>query len=315
MTHHVVSLSGGKDSTAVALLALEQAERAGIEPMFVFADTGHEHPLTYEFVDHLEHHLGTAVQWVRAEFSQQIARKRNSIGRRWTSAGVPPHRIAQAVALLQPTGIPFLDLCLWKGRFPSARRRFCSEELKWRPIYEQAHLPLMRSGRVLSWQGIRADESLARSQRRRFERADGRLWAWRPILCWTAADVFALHRRHGLRPNPLYTQGMGRVGCMPCIHARKAEVAEIARRFPAEVERVAEWERLVGAASRRGLSSFFAHDKIPGDHQGRRDIPMPGIKAVAEWARTGRGGRQFDLFLAGPGDDGCSSLYGLCEAA
>ena len=44
-TRHVVSVSGGKDSTATYLLALEQT---GGDFDAVFADTGNEHEATYE---------------------------------------------------------------------------------------------------------------------------------------------------------------------------------------------------------------------------------------------------------------------------
>ncbi|SUG39548.1 Uncharacterised protein [Salmonella enterica subsp. arizonae] len=32
---------------------------------------------------------------------------------------------------------------------------------------------------------------------------------------------------------------------MPCIHARKKELGVIFRRFPEQIQRVAEWERIV----------------------------------------------------------------------
>ncbi|MGV7507396.1 hypothetical protein PJN21_29325, partial [Mycobacterium kansasii] len=56
-----------------------------------------------------------------------------------------------------------------------------------------------------------------------------------------------------------------RVGCMPCIHARKSELAEIFQRWPEEIRRVAEWERMVAECSRRGNSTFF-----PSTHDPRR---------------------------------------------
>lgn len=82
-----------------------------------------------------------------------------------------------------------------------------------------------------------------------------------PLLKWDVSDVFKMHDKHGIKPNPLYKQGMGRVGCMPCINSRKNELFEIGKRFPAEIERVAEWERLVSKASKRGSATFFTSDK------------------------------------------------------
>lgn len=99
---------------------------------------------------------------------------------------------------------------------------------------------------------------------------------------------------------------------MPCIHSRKEEIRNIAARFPEHVERIAEWERLVGDVSKRGLSTFFAANKTPGGHTRGFGLPMPNIHDVVDWSRTGRGGRQFDLaLLLDPPQ--CSSLYGLCE--
>lgn len=45
----VVSVSGGKDSTATALLALDTC--GSDHCRFVFAATGHEYDLTYEYVN------------------------------------------------------------------------------------------------------------------------------------------------------------------------------------------------------------------------------------------------------------------------
>ena len=53
--HNVISYSDGKDSTAMLLLAIEQqAEHL----QAVFADTGNEHPSTYEYVRYVEQSTG-----------------------------------------------------------------------------------------------------------------------------------------------------------------------------------------------------------------------------------------------------------------
>lgn len=314
-THNIVSVSGGKDSTALLLLAIErQAENL----QAVFADTGHEHPQTYEYVQYLSEAV-FPIRIIRADFSDDIARKRDFVAVKWRDQGVPEDKVLRALAVLQPTGNPFLDLCLWKGRFPSTRARFCSEELKRNPIIEQVQLPLLDAGDdVISWQGVRADESAARrhlaeNECKQVMPNGAELWNYRPILTWTAEDCFAMHKKHGIKHNPLYEQGMGRVGCMPCIHARKDELLEISKRFPEEIERVAEWERLVMEASKRGGSTFFAATDLGITHNDERANEEANIWKFVEWSKTSRGAKNLDMFRSLNDGPLCSSIYGLCE--
>ena len=308
---HIISVSGGKDSTATLLLAIER----GIEFDAVFADTGHEHQQTYEYLDYLESTLGFTLRRVKARFAAKIAGKREFIVQQWAKDGVPQARIDRALELLVPTGIPMLDLCLWKGRMPSTKARFCTQELKVIPITKQVLIPALREfGKVWSWQGVRAEESLARAMLPWIDREGDfpGIYNYRPLLKWTAAEVFAMHAKHGIEPNPLYKQGMGRVGCMPCIMCRKGELSEIAKRFPEEIKRVGEWEALVSQVAKRGSTTWFAsvtHSKdIDDDHYSTH-----GIDAAVDWSNTTRGGRQFDLLKENEDIPSCSSIYGLCE--
>lgn len=310
MRHNIVSVSGGKDSTALLLLAIER-ETPNLQA--VFADTGHEHPQTYEYVQYLNDQV-FPIRTVRADFSQQIERKREWVATKWREQGIPEDRVLLALETLKPTGNPFLDLCIWKGRFPSTKARFCSEELKRNPIIEQVQMPLLDQGHeIYSWQGVRADESVARRDLPELDEVGGGLWNYRPILKWTAQDCFAMHKKHNIRHNPLYEQGMGRVGCMPCIHARKDELLEISKRFPEEIERVERWERLVADASKRGMSTFFAAVQDDPTAAGKKiSHENFGIWRMVEWSKTARGGRQYDFLRIEEGPS-CSSIYGLCE--
>src|SRR5688572_11584433 len=112
----VVSVSGGKDSTATALLALATYGRTNCR--FVFADPGNEHEITLDYIHtYLPIVLGP-IETVRADFSHDIARKREYVEKVWPAKGVPDEIVRRALSVLHPTGVPFLDLCLWKGRFP-----------------------------------------------------------------------------------------------------------------------------------------------------------------------------------------------------
>lgn len=325
---HVVSMSGGKDSTATAILAIEQHGRDACR--FVFADTGNEHEATYEYaLRYLPSALGITVDVVHADFSDEFATKRANLAR--LAAGEPesavygkrafkyqwtPTAAAHALELLHPTGNPYLDMCMLKGGFPSRKRQYCTDYLKTQPLTAYA-VELIDAGHaVWSWQGVRIDESTSRRDRlqgtgacvKAFEEVGGGLFNYRPILRWTARDVFQAHELAGIKPNPLYLQGMDRVGCMPCINCGKAELREIARRFPAEVERIAEWERLVSAVCRPRSPVSFFHMGTQG-HAGQDST----IHAVVEWSKTTRGGRQFNLLDQLEEPTACSSSYGLCE--
>ncbi|WP_447751676.1 phosphoadenosine phosphosulfate reductase domain-containing protein [Pseudomonas nicosulfuronedens] len=313
--HNIVSISGGKDSAATLLVALA-LDTPNLQA--VFADTGHEHPATYDYVHYLAEATGIAIRRVKADFSRQIANKRKFIEAKWPEKGVPQAVVLAALDVLHPTGNPFLDLCLWKGRFPSTKARFCTDELKRNPIIEQVFLPLMDGdSMVLSWQGVRRDESLNRRYLPECDEVGGGLFNYRPILKWPVEAVFEAHRAAGIKPNPLYLQGCNRVGCMPCIMCAKDELREIAARWPEEVARVREWERVVSIASKRGAATFFTAVTDP-TVQANDNITHAthGIDRMVEWANTSRGGRQYDLInliARSGGDLRCSSAYGLCE--
>lgn len=322
---HVISLSGGKDSLATWLFAKEQ----NIDATVVFADTGHEHPYTYDYIALLEQKLGPVIR-VRADFSQRMMNKRNYIQTVWPiklveKYGCTPQgaeqRIAEALEQMVPRHIPFLDLCILKGRFPSTRARFCTFELKHRPIDEHIIQPLRKQyDDVVSWQGVRAQESTARAGLSALEQdVDNQpgLHVYRPLLQWTHDDVFALAKRHGIPPNPLYQLGCSRVGCMPCIHARKKELGVIFRRFPEQIQRVAEWERIVAACSTRGNSTFFPSTRDP--LKAERDInkislTSHGIETYRNWAFSLHGGKRFDEIAAINDSKPCYGIYtGICE--
>ncbi|HOU24254.1 MAG TPA: phosphoadenosine phosphosulfate reductase family protein, partial [Anaerolineae bacterium] len=54
---HILSLSGGKDSTALALYLRDKVP----ELEYVFCDTEKELPETYEYLDRIEAHLGVRI--------------------------------------------------------------------------------------------------------------------------------------------------------------------------------------------------------------------------------------------------------------
>lgn len=316
--HNIVSVSGGKDSTATLLVAIA-LDAPNLQA--VFADTGNEHEQTYEYLDYLQQVTGVPIRRVKADFSRQIAGKRRFIETKWREQGIPESTVLAALEVLQPTGNPFLDLCIWKGRFPSRKAQFCTMELKRDPMLEQVVIPLLDSGNmIMSWQGVRADESINRRHLPECDEVGGGLFNYRPILKWDVPAVFEAHRYMGVKPNPLYSQGMGRVGCMPCINCRKDELREISMRFPDVIDRIDRWERVVQQASKYGAATFFAGSNAKHPSGSIKGLPaievmeIASIRKAVEWSKTARGGIQYDLLSAAQDASACSSAYGLCDS-
>ena len=317
MPETIVSVSGGKDSTAMYTLAIERGKPFAA----VFADTGHEHPETVDYVRTLPDRAGgPPIQTVREDFSPLFAARRETVLTKWPAEGVPMDVCERAAAHLHPTGIPFLDLCMLRAGFPAPLARFCTERLKIKPIQNAMYQPVWDRGvGVISWQGIRKDESRARSTLNHLQRlqAPGKLIVYRPLLDWDVGRVYRQHAKHGLEPNPLYKVGLKRVGCFPCIYARKSELRIIGRRWPDHVERIVEWERIVGLVSKRRESVATLYNvkplKVPTDEI---RAEKHGIRAIMDWADNTAGGAQGELIdMDGELGDLATSCgeWGACE--
>lgn len=247
----------------------------GIEHRRIFADTGWEAPETYEYLrGELQDTIGP-IEWVRAEM--QMA-----------------------------------DAIRHKGYFPSRQTKWCTRDLKLRPLFERALELQAEDAPVLQVVGVRWGESRKRAA---LDEYDVAIWRsteielWRPILAWTEQDVIDIHHRHGLKPNPLYVAGADRVGCWPCVYSRKSEIRMVADRTPDRIDLIEALEAEVAEAARAkgGRADykkfFWGRFNAPGGDY--------SIRNCVEWSRTSRGGRQFELFEPDP-DAGCVR-WGMCE--
>lgn len=267
-----------KDSTA---LYLTMQEYLGNNFLPLFANTGHEHPVTVNYVRNLHHMTGgPQVQIIEGDFSSALKRRD-----------------------MDPTGNAFLDMMLWKGRAPSTKAQFCTEHLKLWPMlfFLQKNYPKDQYEWIM-YTGIRQAESASR--RKRYDTH----WKYNPFYeCDTVMPllkeseefVFSLLESHGVPPNPLYAMGYSRVGCFPCIHARKDELMLLPDWA---------WERLEWYESHLGRS-WFPSGILPGKPKGY----IPSIAEVREWAMTSRGGSQYNLFRSQPTSDTPSCMTGWHE--
>lgn len=122
----------------------------------------------------------------------------------------------------------------------------------------------------------------------------------RPVFDWSAQAVIDYSLNNNVDVNPLYSMGMKRVGCFPCIMSGLSEIHQIATRFPERIEEIAKYELEIG-------SSFFGPDKIPSKYY---KGAYPLITDVVKYA-NGKydAGELFDEHTA----TSCMSYYGLCE--
>src|SRR5690606_19477352 len=97
-TVNVISISGGKDSTALWLLAREmETENMKV----IFSDVGHEHPETYKYIEYLQKELGE-ITIIKPDFTEQIMRKREVVQTKWRNEGISEKIIEDALEVLKP---------------------------------------------------------------------------------------------------------------------------------------------------------------------------------------------------------------------
>ena len=282
----IVSYSGGKDSEACLIWAIRKYGVSNVTALF--CDTGWEHELTMQHISDTTSKLGVELIKVRGEHD-------------------------------------FISLAKHKGRFPSSMARFCTVELKVKPMIDWI---LGQDDSLLIIQGIRAKESTKRSEmavecnyfKHYFEELDnGRKYSYRgkdvrewckthdasvlrPIFNWSAQEVIDYILDAGVEPNPLYKQGMARVGCFPCIMCRKQE-AKLCLNDEYGYNRLKQAEEEVGR-------SFFAPSYIPDRFQSNGEYPtVDEVKSYVNKDDIG----MTDMFEPDEGYS-CMSLYhGLCE--
>lgn len=124
---HIVSISGGKDSAALAVYIRQQYPQISAE--FVFCDTGAELPETYDYLDRLESLLGTEIKRLNALETLGVRSK--------------PGRTPFDVWLKEVYG----------GFLPNPQARWCTRVLKIQPFERY-----VGNDRAYSYIGIRADE-------------------------------------------------------------------------------------------------------------------------------------------------------------
>lgn len=306
MIIHHIGVSGGKDSQAVLLWAIHESGIPRECIRVTFCNTHNEDRVTYDHVRMLSKLVCEANGYPPIE---------------WLEPEIPIDPPPDLPCGSDPYPAFFL-LALWKRRFPSRKAQFCTDHLKLRPTQKWIKARMLEGHTIVAISGVRADESEARKNLPEREWSD--MFAcevWRPLLRWTIEDVYAISHKYGLPLNPLYGMGAKRVGCFPCVNCGKREIKIVAKHRPEKIAEIESWEKRVGQnRSYMGYSSFFPAKTVtapfrlgPYKNKDGEDCWYTTIRNVVSWAKTARGGRQYELQFDEDTHSACSARYGQCE--
>tara|TARA_R100001440_G_scaffold51985_1_gene71910 strand:- start:62 stop:865 length:804 start_codon:yes stop_codon:yes gene_type:complete len=203
----IVPVSGGKDSTATLVLALNHFDKNQIIPLHY--NTGWDHPKTYKYLNYMQEKCGIEIQHTKYDEA--------------------------------PT---MVELIRRSGKFPNRILRHCTgrfKETATRRWFKRNNFYDKREGQI--WLGIRSDESVFRRKKygdldssdvHSFKEIyastpkalDNNVSMRFPIIDWDTQDVFDYLKGNGWEYNPLYDEGCNRVGCYPCLLSTKKRQME-----------------------------------------------------------------------------------------
>ncbi|WP_206603128.1 phosphoadenosine phosphosulfate reductase family protein [Leptolyngbya ohadii] len=193
---HILGLSGGKDSTALAVFMRQQHPDLPME--YFFCDTHKELQETYDYLDRIEARLGIKIMRLSADRSFD----------HW--------------------------LAIHGGYLPSPRQRWCTEQMKIKPLEE-----FIGTDQAISYIGIRADEN-----------RDGYISTKKnikPVYPFkennlVKADIIRLLEDSGIGM-PDYYRWRSRSGCYFCFFQRKYEWVMLAQEHPDLFAQAVEYEQ------------------------------------------------------------------------
>ena len=199
---HVLGLSGGRDSAALAVYMKQYYQDLDIE--YFFTDTGKELPEVYDFLVRLEGFLGKPILRLN----------------------------------------PDRDFDFWLKQYhnylPSAQSRWCTRNLKIRPL-EQWIQPFLDAGQtVYSYVAIRADEPY----RKGYSSTKDRMLVKFPFreVGINKADVIDILDSAGLGL-PEYYAWRSRSGCTFCFFQQKIEWVRLREQHPEAFEEAKQYEK------------------------------------------------------------------------
>ena len=179
----LASFSGGKDSQVVLDLCTRAIPSTDFE--VIYSDTGYELPPSLTLYDEVQRFY----KELYPDLKFSTARNHESVLNYWDKIGTPSESL-----------------------------RWCCTIMKTSPLYRSLKKEDNKQSKVLTFEGVRAEESVRRSNYERIGKGvkhDTAINA-RPILHWSTIEIFLYIFKYNLPINPAYRLGKARVGCLIC---------------------------------------------------------------------------------------------------
>ncbi|MFW5759092.1 MAG: phosphoadenosine phosphosulfate reductase family protein [Bacteroidota bacterium] len=245
--NYIVSMSGGKDSTAMLLLMLEKGER--VHSVVTF-DTGWEFPAMHSHIDKLEAY--TEIPFVRLSPKKPFTYwmfEREIVAKKGDKKG-QVHRIGNG--------------------WPSPMRRWCT-----RLKVDSINNYVKTVDSPVSCVGYAADEAYRLKSNSKIKRRY-------PLIEYGIDEDEALKicKSHGFHWDGLYNI-FSRVSCFCCPLQSKKELRKLRRHYPELWQKMLYWDSMMPGHNRgfRGYSTVHDMEKIfKAEDQWLR---LPGFERVA----------------------------------
>ena len=219
---HILGLSGGKDSAALAIYMSQHYPELNIE--YFFTDTGHELPEVYQFLDKLESSLNINIARLKPEIGEYVE-KRNEVHGEDSSK--------------QTTSFKY-----WHKQnnyfLPSINARWCTINMKIKPFEKWIAHSVNAGVKVTSYVAIRADEN-----REGYKPTNENIKVRFPF----AEDgidkqgVINLLEKSGVGL-PDYYKWRSRSGCTFCFYQQKIEWVRLKENHPDKYDEAKSYEKL-----------------------------------------------------------------------
>lgn len=237
---HILGISGGRDSASLAVYMRQYHPHLPLE--YFFTDTGKELPEVYSFLDKLEGFLGKPIQRLN----------------------------------------PDRDFDFWLDEYgnflPSPRTRWCTRQLKLRPLEHWLKKDLEAGTTIHSYVAIRADEP----SREGYQATHPNMRVHFPLrdAGIDRAGVLEILDQSDVG-EPEYYKWRSRSGCTFCFYQQKIEWVRLSEHHPARFAEAIEYEKTAlkdGSpftwSQGESLTELIAPDRveqIKADYEKRRE--------------------------------------------